>query len=56
MGANTVEAFYLPLLKSKNDMLKTDETKVPGRKSEPRKVRVFIDVLSLLLASAKRCC
>lgn len=47
---------HVPVLKSKNGMLKMDAIKVPGRKNEPINVNVFIDALSRPLLSAKRCC
>lgn len=47
---------HVPVLKSKNGMLKMDAMKVPGRKHEPINVNVFIDALSRPLLSAKRCC
>lgn len=47
---------HVPLLKSKNGMLKMDDMKAPGKKNEPSNVNVFIDALSRPLLSAKRCC
>lgn len=48
--------FYLPVLKSKNGMLKIDDKKVPGRKNDPSNVKVFMDALSRPLLFAKRVC
>lgn len=47
---------YVPLLKSKNGMLKIDDMKVPGRKNDPIIVNVFIDALSRPLLFTKRFC
>lgn len=47
---------YIPLLKSKNGMLKIDDMKVPGRKNDPINVKVFIDALSRPLLFTKRFC
>jgi hypothetical protein len=46
----------VPAAKSKNVMLNIDETRVPGRKTAPRREIVFMAVLSRLLAWARRRC
>ncbi len=42
--------------KLEKDMLKIDARNAPGRSVDPRSVSVFIDVLSRLLAFAKKLC
>lgn len=51
------EMVALQTWKLKNVMLNTEDKKVPGRKIAPRRDRVFMAVLSRLLACAnRRCC
>lgn len=47
---------HLPTLKSKNVMLKTEDRNVPGRNTAPSNDKVFMAVLSRLLAWANRLC
>lgn len=46
----------LPSSKLKKGMLNMDDRNVPGRKTEPSMVSVFIELFSRVLACAKTCC